>query len=526
LKTRLGTIYGFVLAGVAMAFVGAAGTVVTRALTGPSRTAEVRERRERVFVVPIGTLQSETISPVITSYGRVVSGRSFDVRSSVGGQLVLLADGFRNGGVVGADQEMFRIDPARLETAVALAQSDLAEAEADLSRTDAALALAEMDAEAAQTQLDLRTEALARQQMLAEREIARAADLEAAAFARAAALQTSIGRQQAVAAERARITQAGIAVQRRRIALQEAERALRESVVIAPFDGVMTASTAILGQLVSANEKLGVLIDPRELEVSFRLTNTQFTRLLDGQGQLRAAEVTLLLQTWRSTQELRAVLDRADAEVGERQVGRLVYARLIDPDPATVRPGDFVTIRVNERPQADVVRIPAAAAAADGRILLIGEGNRLEEVQARVLRNQGDTLIVTDVPIGRDYVLARSMQLGAGLRVEPVSAVASIETAAPANDPVLAADMILLDDDRRAALIAFIQGNEQMRAETRTRSWTSSLNQKFRVPPSSASKRVWRSNSACRTNWITHQAAAGPWPILHATPQPQRSSWP
>ena len=469
MKTRLGTLYGFVLAGVALALAGAAVGVVTRALEAPPSAVEARAPRERVFAVPTGTLTAETISPVITSYGHVASGRSFEVRSSVGGQLVWLADGFQNGGVVSSGTEMFRIDPARLETAVALAQSDLAEAEADLSRTDAALALARMDAEAAQTQLDLRTEALTRQQALAEREIARAADIEAAALARASALQIAISRQQAVAAEQARISQAEIAVQRRRIALGEAERALRESIVTAPFDGVMTASTAILGRLVTANEKLGVLIDPRALEVGFRLTNTQFSRLLDRQGRLRAAEVTLVLQTWRSTQELPAVLDRSDAEVGEGQVGRLVYARLIDPDPAIVRPGDFVIVRVSETPLADVVRIPAAAATPDGRILLIGSDNRLEEVQARVLRSQGDTLIVTEVPVGRDYVLSRALQLGAGLQVEPIASAPAEETGSPSAAPAPTDDMMTLDDDRRAALVAFIEGNTEMRTETRER---------------------------------------------------------
>jgi hypothetical protein len=241
--------------------------------------------------------------------------------------------------------------------------------------------------------------------------------------------------------------------------------------MVAPFSGVITASDAALGRLVSANERLGILIDPRELEVSFRVTNTQFGRLLDDQGRLRRAEIALLLQTWRSTQEFRAVIDRADGEVGEGQVGRLVHARLLDPDPATVRPGDFVTVRVPERPLRDVVRIPATAVTPDGRILLIGEGNRLEEVQATVLRQQGDFLIVTDVPVGRDYVLVRALQLGPGLRVEPVAPPreADVLSGEAVGEEGAGDDMIALDDARRAALIAFIEANDQMRAETRTR---------------------------------------------------------
>jgi multidrug efflux pump subunit AcrA (membrane-fusion protein) len=470
LKTRSRTLWGLVILAVALTLSGVSVAVITAALNAPSQAADLRQPRERVFSVPVGTLTAETISPVITSYGHISSGRSLEVRSSVGGEVVWLADAFRDGGMVEQGQDLLRIDPARLHTAVAFAEADLAEAEANLARTGASLALAALDADAAQEQLALRSDALERQEALAERDIVRAADLEAAALARAAAQQTAINRQQAVAAEQARIDQAEIAVQRARLALEDARRDLADAVITAPFAGVMTRSSATLGRLVSANEQLGVLIDPRDLEVGFRVTNTQFERLLSGQGQLRNAEVTLVFQTWRSTREVAAVIDRADAEVGEGQVGRLVYARLVDPDPMAIRPGDFVTVHATERPMSDVVAIPATAATPDGRILLVGAGNRLEEVQATILRHQGDRLIVTDVPVGRDYVLSRALQLGAGLQVEPVRpAAAGDAPGAAAAAPPAESDMIALEDARRAALIAFVEGNAQMRPETRER---------------------------------------------------------
>ncbi|MBY6202858.1 HlyD family efflux transporter periplasmic adaptor subunit [Maritalea mobilis] len=470
MTTRTRTLSGLAILALAITFLGVSVSVISRALDAPTRAAEVRQPRERVFSVPVGTLSAETISPTITSYGQIASGRSLEVRSSVGGEIVWLADEFRDGGMVDEGQELLRIDPARLETAVAMAEADLAEAEADLARAVSALTLAELDADAAQEQLDLRAEALERQEALAEREISRAADLEAAALARAAAQQTAINRQQAVAAEQARIDQAEIAVQRAQLALENAQRDLEDAVITAPFSGVMTRSAVSLGRLLSANEQLGVLIDPRNLEVSFRVTNTQFERLLNGQGQLRNAEITLVFQTWRNAREFSAVIDRADAEVGEGQVGRLIYARLSDPDPMTIRPGDFVTVHATERPMSDVVEIPAAAATPDGRILLIGAGNRLEEVNATILRHQGDRLIVTDVPVGHDYVLSRALQLGPGLQVEPVQPAAEGDAPAGADAaPESASDTIALDEERRAALIAFIEANDQMRPETRER---------------------------------------------------------
>ena len=188
------------------------------------------------------------------------------------------------------------------------------------------------------------------------------------------------------------------------------------------------------------------------------------------------------VQRGRQITELPAKLDRAGAELAEDKVGRLVFARLVEPDASFVQPGDFVTVRIPERPMDNVATIPAAAATTDGRILLIGADNRLEEVQATLLRHQGDELIVTDVPFGRQYVTARALQLGPGIQVTPAepvaagTAAAATDAGAAAEAPAAAteADTIALDDDRRAAIVAFIEASEKMKPEKKAQ-WLEEL---------------------------------------------------
>lgn len=460
------TLFGLMIGGLTCAVLIAAGGQIYHAYQNAgSAPANLRTPREQVYSVAVGTLTAETVTPFITAYGRLASGRTLEVRSSVPGILVGLSDNFRDGGSVAAGEVLFRIDPARLETALALAETDLVEANAAQREARAALELARLEAAASKEQFDLRDQALARQQDLRERGVATDADVEAAVLVRAAAQQTLISRQQSVAGAEARVAQAAIVITRREIALTEARRALQEATVIAPFAGTMMDADAVLGRLVSTNEKLAEIIDPTEIEVAFRVTNTQFSRLLNDQNSLRKTEVTLIAQSGKTVHEITAKVDRVGGDVGNDQVGRLVYARLVDPDATLVRPGDFVTVQIPERPLANVARIPATAATADGRMLLIGEGNRLEEVQARLLRQQGDDLIVSDVPFGRQYVIARALQLGPGIQVQPVAPRTEGE-AAPAP---LAPEMIVLDDTRRGALIAFVEGNEAMKPESKAR---------------------------------------------------------
>lgn len=461
-------LFGLAVGGLSLALLLAAGGQLYRAYTEGGPAADMRTPREQSYSVNVGTLTAQTVTPVVTAYGWLASGRTLELRSAVAGTLIALSDNFRDGGTVQAGEELFRIDPAKLETALALAENDLKVAQADVGEAKATLELATLEVKAAQQQFDLRDAALARQRGLRDRGIATDTDVEAAVLARAAAEQTLINRRQVVAADEAKVELARITLERRDIALAEARRTLAEATVTAPFAGEMANVDTVLGGLVTANEKLGELIDPTEIEVSFRVTNTQFSRLLNAQGQLRKADVTLIAQSGRSQTEIAAKLDRAGAETGDGQVGRLVYARLADPQTAQVRPGDFVTVKIPEPALSNVALIPASAATADGRILVIGDGNRLEEVQATLLRQQGDNLIVADVPFDRQYVLARALQLGPGIQVQPVVPQPAGDDAAPAAAPA-APDTIALDDARRSALIAFVEGNETMKPESKAR---------------------------------------------------------
>ena len=142
-------------------------------------------------------------------------------------------------------------------------------------------------------------------------------------------------------------------------------------------------------------------------------------------------------------------ITRESASVASGQTGRLLFARL---DTAVgFRPGDFVTVRIDEPALENVARVPATAVAADETVLLIGEDDRLELGQVRLLRRQGDDVIVSFGDLtGRAIVAERSPLLGVGIKVSRVAPVG--ETAAAPAAPA----MIALDPDRRARLIAFV----------------------------------------------------------------------
>jgi hypothetical protein len=127
-----------------------------------------------------------------------------------------------------------------------------------------------------------------------------------------------------------------------------------------------------------------------------------------------------------------------------------------------LKPGDFVTLRIDEPPLDSVVRLPASALGADGHVLVLDADSRLESLAVTLLRRQGDDILVRgDALSGRQVVAQRSPLLGAGIKVRALDAA---PVAAPDT-----ADMLDLSEDRRARLIAYVQGNTDMPDAVRTR---------------------------------------------------------
>ncbi|RVT82275.1 HlyD family efflux transporter periplasmic adaptor subunit [Rhodobacteraceae bacterium CCMM004] len=457
------SLVGLFLLAVTLGLLALAGQGVRGALEDrASREDRPRQARERVFAANVVPLVPETIVPVLSTFGEVRSRRTLDVRTAVSGAVIELGDGVEEGGAVAAGQFLLRIDPAAAETALALARTDLQDAEAEVRDARRSVELAGDDLASARAQADLRTRALTRQRDLRDRGVGTEAAVEAAELAAATADQAVLSRRQALAQAEARADQAETRLARTRIAVAEAERDLAETEIRAEFAGVLADVAVVRGGLVSTNERLARLIDPEALEVAFRVSTAQYARLLDAEGRLTRRPLRIALEVAGLTVATTGTISRESAAVGEGQTGRLLFAAL---DAAQgFRPGDFAVVSVEEPPLDRVARLPASAVASDGTVLVLGAEDRLEVADVQLLRRQGDDVIVRAADLaGREVVAERSPLLGAGIKVRPIRP-ADLAAEVPAGP-----DMVELSDERRAKLVAFVEGNPRMPAEAKER---------------------------------------------------------
>ncbi len=416
-----------------------------------------RTPNERVFSVNVVTATLGNETPILESFGTVQSRRQLQIRAAVGGRVTELAPAFEDGGEVTAGEVLLRLDSADAEAEVARARSDVLDAEAEGRDAARALDLARDEQTAAEEQASLRTRAFERQRDLGDRGVGTATATETAELAASSARQAVLARRQVVTQTEARIDQAVTLLSRAEIALADAERRLAETTITAPYDGTLSDTAVDEGGLVSANEQLANLIDPTDLEVSFRVSTAQYARLIDENGALIDAEVTAVLDVAGVDLTAPGRITRASAAAGEGASGRLVFASLVQPKG--FKPGDFVTVRIREPELADVIRLPSAALDAQNTVLMLDEDNRLETADVVLLRRVGDDVLVRGDIAGHEVVEARSPLLGAGIAVTPLRSAPEPEAAA----------MIELTEERRARLVAIVEGNARMPQEAKTR---------------------------------------------------------
>jgi len=415
--------------------------------------------RERIFAVNVIRANAGAEIPQLEAFGEVQSRRTLELRAAAGGRIIELAPEFTEGGVVRSGQLLFRVDPAERQAQLDRDRSNLLDAQAEVRDAKRSLILARDELMAAETQAVVRERTLRRQEDLQRRDVGSAAAVESAELALAQARQSVLSRHISVSQREARIDQAATKLNRAQILLSESERDLADTQAFAAFDGTLNNVKLVEGRLVSPNEKLAELIDPNELEVAFRVSTRQYVRLLDDDGALIPAQVNVTLDGAGAELTTAGTVSRDSVGVGAVRTGRLLYASLINT--RGFKPGDFVTVSVREPVVENVVRLPASAYDSNGTVLVVDDTDRLESLIVDLVRRQGDSVLVrADGLAGRDVVQARTPLLGAGIRVKPIR---------PGPQAEEVPTMLELGEERRARLVAFVEGNARIPAEAKAR---------------------------------------------------------
>ena len=330
---------------------------------------EILVIEEKSWPVSVIEAQYGDIQPTVALFGEVITSRRSELRALVGGQVIKVGDNFKEGAVVKKGELLLRIDDFEYRNSVTEETAKLDVMTRDFERADE----------------------LFKQGSISEQ------------FRDNALLEKT----------------------QQELVLSESEKDLRDTELFAPFDGVINDVQATLGKQVSTfNDKIGEIIDIKNMEVRFSISKSQYGRLLEDESEILGRTVEMRWTVGQKDLIFDASISRVGAEITSNTGGVNIFATIeMDKEQETpLRPGAFVRLRMPDKTYESVIRIPETA-VYDDKYIFIVKDQRLKKVtvaisgydQSNVLIQPSEELMIQN---GDLIVTNQLREAGEGVKVD------------------------------------------------------------------------------------------------------------
>lgn len=209
---------------------------------------------------------------------------------------------------------------------------------------------------------------------------------------------------------RPQIAQAKAQLQAAQAKAEVANLALQRTQFSLPFDGMVTQSSAQVGQLINSGKSFGKAYALDSVELVVPIAPGELAQLVPAQGR------TVLIAT--DVQSLQARIDRIGAELDNRSRFAKAYIALPQTTQTGVRlqPGMFadVTIMGPEYPNSLV--LPEASIQASGSIWYVRDG-ALAEHRPQILGRTDQGIVVENFAYGEGIVVGVLASARTGAKV-------------------------------------------------------------------------------------------------------------
>lgn len=283
---------------------------------------------------------------VSVAHGEVRAADLLEIRPQVGGQLQYLHPAFEPGGVIPAGQQIFEIEPADYQLAVASAEAALARARADL-------------------EIEQGRRKVAREEM---RLLGDSISIDPAS--RELALRAPQLQQ-----VRAQILQA-------ENALAEARTQLARTRLAMPFDLVVLSRDKVSGEVLAERERIGEVARADRFWVELQVPPVLLARLQARKPDAPGATVRVRYLGWEYPAEITRILPNLGSD------SRLARVLAEVSDPLGKRPdsgdrpplliGSYVEAEIDSGSLEQVIEIPRSALHDNSRVWFITPDNRIE----------------------------------------------------------------------------------------------------------------------------------------------------
>ncbi|XDZ64611.1 efflux RND transporter periplasmic adaptor subunit [Alphaproteobacteria bacterium LSUCC0684] len=373
----------------AVAIIGL-GVIGFRVLVATKPEVSPQPRQEVVRQVTSHIVKIEDARPVLRAFGSVSATRTANLSFAIAGEVSQVSEQMRNGAFVAEGDELARLDDELLE---------LARNEIELQ-----LAAEEVNVAELEIQLDLR-----------QRQFERITQMKAASVASLSVLEES---RLALSMAKNALSQSRSRVLQLQIALRRAEKNLSDTVLRAPFTGVLSKIEIGEGRVLSTSTSLGTITDLSSLEVSFVVPASVYAAYDDILGQ----KVDISWKTGgRSVSTVDGRIVRAESNVTASEGGGRFYAVLPGPGKdqhAPIPAGAFVEVEFASVLLEDIAIIPEAALFDNDTVFVIIDGRAQARKVVIEAKTNGKIYVSDGLENNDEIVTTRIPGLGEGVRVE------------------------------------------------------------------------------------------------------------
>lgn len=410
--------------------VGVVGVLARSRRSAPRLTKAVSPQRCDVLRV-----RTSRCTQRVTGFGSARPQRTWTAVAEVGGRVVKVHPRLRAGQAVASGELLVEIDPHDHQLRVAQRQAELDQALAEHERLVLAVAADRASLTIQQDLLELRRLDLSRLEQLRSGAAASLREIDSSREARLKQQQAVQSLRNSLSLYPAQIRAAKALVRLARGRVEEAERDLARTRVVAPFDGLLADAGLEPGQTLTVGQTILRLHDVDRLEIEAQLSLSQLAKLRQvtsstntdagGSSFLSELRAEVLIRSGELELCYRATpLALADAyDERTRTLGVVVCleprTKSSSPGDALVRPGSFCQVSLSPRRSTAALLVAQRCLLAGPSVLVVDAAGIVLKRAVRVAFTLGDQVALAGGVMDGDRVLLEPTDVQVGAIIVP-----------------------------------------------------------------------------------------------------------
>lgn len=329
------------------------------------------EPSQRPVILPETRVEATRVKPetyqiLLDTRGVVQPQTETTLIPEVSGRITEISPAFRSGGFFDKGDMLLQIDPINYETAVTIAESNLAQARVALEEEKA------RSSQALQNWRRLNKSGDPSDLVLRKPQLAEAEALLNASEAE----------------------------------LKKAKRDVERTTIRAPYNGRIVEQLVDIGQFVSTGTQMAETYAVDTIEVRLPLTNRQLgfvdlpEQYREGDAEVPAPEVLVTTQQGNKSAQWTGKITRVEGMLDERSRQLFVIAEIDDPfakredNAPPLKMGLFTDAIVKGREVEDVFVLPRRVLRADNEIVVITPENKIQRTKVEPLWSDRDHVVI------------------------------------------------------------------------------------------------------------------------------------